>query len=317
VSTSTLDDAVEGRYRHEAFFYAGDDEFMDVTAGFIRDAIAANEPVLVALSAARIDALRRALDGRGGEVQFVDIAEIGGNPTRIIPAWQDFLSDNARPDRRVRGIGEPIWASRTPDELAECHRHEALLNVAFTDPDFWLLCPYDTRALDPSVIDEARRTHPFVQQGHVSTESADYLGNATLAGPFDTPLTEPDAAFATLAFRQATLRDVRNLVATCASRAGLNEEQTANVVLAAYEIAANSVEHGGGRGTIRVWTDATGVVCEVRDTGSLTDPMLGRVKPRADAQHGRGLWLANQLCDLVQVRSYPTETVTRLRVRRG
>jgi anti-sigma regulatory factor (Ser/Thr protein kinase) len=316
VGTSTVDDAVVGRYRHEAFLYADDDEFMNVVLGFIREGVDDAQPMLVALSAPRIDALRHELGRRAAAVQFADMDEIGANPARIIPAWQDFLTDNADSGRPVRGIGEPIWAARTADELAECHRHEALLNVAFTDPDFWLLCPYDTRTLDESVIDEASRTHPFVRYGRVSAESAGFPGNDALTGPFDTPLREPDVALAGLAFQEETLRDVRNLVATCASRAGLNEEQAANLVLAAYEISANSVRHGGGRGTIRLWIDDRDIVCEVRDAGSLTDPMLGRVRPRTDAKGGRGLWIANQLCDLVQVRSFPGETVVRMRVRR-
>ncbi len=317
MSTSTLDHAIDGHYRHEAFFYADDDAFMDVTLAFIGDGVEAGEPVLVALNAARIDALRHELANRADAVQFVDMSEIGGNPARIIPAWQAFLTEHARPGRAVRGIGEPIWASRTRDELAECHRHEALLNVAFDDPDFWLLCPYDTRALDAAVIDAARRTHPLVSQDHVSIASAEYLGARAVAAPFAEPLAEPEVATVTLAFRRETLRDVRHLVATCASHAGLNDEKKANLLLAAYEIGANSVEHGGGRGTIRIWIDDVDIVCEVRDGGSITDPMLGRVRPPSDAQHGRGLWLANQLCDLVQIRSFPTGTITRLRVRRG
>ena len=129
-------------------------------------------------------------------------------------------------------------------------------------------------------------------------------------------LVEPEIATVTLAFRHETLRDVRDLVATCASHAGLSDEKTANLVLAAYEISANSVEHGGGYGTIRIWIDEFDIVCEVRDGGTITDPMLGRVQPPADAQHGRGMWLANQLCDLVQIRAFPARTVTRLHVRR-
>jgi anti-sigma regulatory factor (Ser/Thr protein kinase) len=316
VSSSTLDHEIDGQYRHEAFFYADDDSFMNVTLAFIRDGVDSGEPTLVALNATRIDALRCELDDQADAVKFVDMGDLGGNPARIIPAWQAFLTDHARPGHAVRGMGEPIWASRTPDELAECHRHEALLNVAFDDPNFWLLCPYDTRALDDSVIDAARCTHPFVQQERVSAPSAQFLGTGAMAAPFAEPLAEPEVATVTLAFRHETLRDLRNLVATCASHAGLSDEKSANLVLAAYEIGANSVEHGGGHGTIRIWIDDSDIVCEVRDGGSITDPMLGRVRPPADAQHGRGMWLANQLCDLVQIRSFPAWTVTRLRVRR-
>jgi hypothetical protein len=42
----------------------------------------------------------------------------------------------------------------------------------------------------------------------------------------------------------------------------------------------------------------------------------GRGKPTADRGSGFGLWLANQLCDLVQIRSFSTGSVVRLHVRR-
>jgi hypothetical protein len=64
-----------------------------------------------------------------------------------------------------------------------------------------------------------------------------------------------------------------------------------------------------------VWIDRDDVVCEVRDAGRMIHPMLGRVRPSIDANRGRGLWLANQLCDLVELRSFPNETVTRLHMR--
>jgi anti-sigma regulatory factor (Ser/Thr protein kinase) len=79
-------------------------------------------------------------------------------------------------------------------------------------------------------------------------------------------------------------------------------------------VSTNSVQHGGGHGTLRLWIER-GVVCEVRDGGRLSDPMLGRRRPGTEAAGGRGMWLANQLCDLVQVRSFPNGTVVRLHVR--
>jgi anti-sigma regulatory factor (Ser/Thr protein kinase) len=315
MSTSTLHRAVNGSYRHEAFFYGDNDDFMEGTLGFIRDAVTDDEPILVVLDTERITALRQELGDTADRVDFADMGEVGGNPARIIPAWQDFLLEHARAGHRVRGIGEPIWAARTADELAECHRHEALLNIAFADPDFWLLCPYDTDALDEAVIDEARRTHPFVRNGRASAPSTDFLGNNAIAGPFDRPLPEPDTAPRVLTFERADLRAVRAVVETAASRAGLSEQRTADLVLAAYELSTNSIQHGGGRGMLRIWIDRDDVVCEVRDEGRIADPMLGRIRPPTDSAGGRGLWLANQLCDLVQLRSFSSETVTRLRMR--
>ena len=40
-------------FRHEALLYAGDDGFVDGTLPWIRDAVAAGEPILVVVSAAQ------------------------------------------------------------------------------------------------------------------------------------------------------------------------------------------------------------------------------------------------------------------------
>lgn len=86
--------------------------------------------------------------------------------------------------------------------------------------------------------------------------------------------------------------------------------------MAVNEIATNSVRHSGGSGTLRVWRDGHVLVCEVRDGGQLQDPLADRRRPAPDQNGGRGFWLANQLCDLVQVRSYPAGTTVRLHMQR-
>ena len=150
-------------FRHEALLYAGEVDFLAGTLPFIREGVAADEPVLVVVSAARIGLLRSALGGDADRVAFADVADVGANPARIIPAWRDFVAGHDVASRRARGIGEPIWAGRTPAELVECQRHETLLNLAFAGvPAWWLLCPYDTTSLGPEVLEEARRSHPFV-----------------------------------------------------------------------------------------------------------------------------------------------------------
>ena len=104
------------RFRHEALLYANADQFVAGTVPFIRDGIRAGEPVLVVESVAKIEILREALGGDGEAVMFADMAGVGANPARIIPAWQDFVSRHEGATR-LRGIGEPIWKERTPDEL--------------------------------------------------------------------------------------------------------------------------------------------------------------------------------------------------------
>jgi anti-sigma regulatory factor (Ser/Thr protein kinase) len=301
---------VEDGYRHEALLYAGRDDLLEGAEAFIRGSMAAGEPLLVALDADAIDALRRRVDAPG-RLFFADMHTLGHNPARIIPAWHDFL-DAHRTAARVRGIGEPIWADRGADELAECQHHEALLNAAFADRSFWLLCPYDTSSLDPTVVAEAWRTHPVVRQGDRARPSPTFAGADELSRPLRTPLPDPPPGAATEVLGPRGLAGLRRLVAARGTGAGLPAGRVDDLVLAASEMGANSLVHGGGRGTLRVWDDGTSVVCEIRDTGRLVDPWAGRTRPPTTETGGRGLWLANQLCDLVQIRSDDRGTVVRL-----
>jgi anti-sigma regulatory factor (Ser/Thr protein kinase) len=82
-------------------------------------------------------------------------------------------------------------------------------------------------------------------------------------------------------------------------------------VIAASELAANSVAHGGG--TLRTWQDDGRLLVEFEDGGAIAKPLAGRLRPEPTQEGGRGLWLANQLCDLVQIRSRPGRTTVRLR----
>ena len=305
-------------FHHEAFMYAGDEEFLAGTTSFVREALAAEQPILVVLPAPRLELLRSQLNGELDSVLFADMDEVGVNPARIIPAWRDFVSERFVPGRGLRGIGEPVFPERSSDELTECHRHESLLNLAFADtPGFKLLCPYDTAALPADVIEEARRTHPYVIEGGVRRKSPEYGGIEAAAAPFDEPLPEAPADADELAFEVATLDLVRMFVATHARDARLTATRTEDLLLAAHELASNSVRHGGGAGVMRIWVDADALICEVRDRGWIDKPLVGRERPGVNENGGYGLWLVNQLCELVQLRSYPHGSVVRLRVRRG
>jgi anti-sigma regulatory factor (Ser/Thr protein kinase) len=241
------------------------------------------------------------------------MADVGANPARIIPAWRDFVNRHRGAGRRLRGIGEPIWNGRSSVELIECQRHESLLNTAFaTGYPWWLLCPYDTEAMDPAVIDEARRSHPYVTDGNTFRRSSDYRGLDACGDPFDVPLSEPGSDVHELAFDAFNLVKVRGLAGRFASDAGLAPSRTDNFVLAANEIATNSVMHGGGKGSFRIWRETGALSCEVRDAGHIRNSLVDRELPSADASGSRGLWLANQLCDLVQIRSFPGGTAVRL-----
>src|SRR6202165_827797 len=118
-------------FRHEDLLYSGWAEVVAGTVPFIRDGVRAGEPVLVVESLEKIQMLQGALGKEAGAVLFADMANIGTNPARITPAWHEFVSRHGASGQQLRGIGEPIWKERSPDELIECQRHESLLNTAF------------------------------------------------------------------------------------------------------------------------------------------------------------------------------------------
>jgi len=202
--------------------------------------------------------------------------------------------------------------------MVECHSHEALLNVAFADtPAFWLVCPYDTDALDRGVVESARRTHPAVVEDGVARDSELFDGLDAVAAPFADPLPDPPADAVEHEVHIDALCAVRVFVRAEAVRVGLGADRTRDLLVAVNEAATNTVRHGGGTGRVIVWQEPGALVCEVRDDGRITDPLAGRVRPEKDQLGGYGLWLANQLCDLVQVRAYATAGAVRLHMRRG
>jgi anti-sigma regulatory factor (Ser/Thr protein kinase) len=304
------------RFRHEAMLYRGDEQFVERTAGFVRDALAAEEAVMVAVIEPRAGLLREELGADARLVDFIDMAAVGRNPARIIPAWERWVVRHRGAGRGFRGIGEPIWPGRSAAELIECQQHEALLNTAFDDgPPWWLMCPYDTSMLDSDVITRAYQTHP----GVISEDRAyrsdsyphpEYTRLAMFSAALPPGPTEP---LYRIDFGLADLPRIRQAVASCATEQHVAARRVDDLVLVANELACNSIKHGGGAGTLSMWRDGEELVCEVRDSGVITDPLVGRRKPNPEGVGGAGLWIANLLCDLVQIRSTP-QTGTAVRV---
>jgi len=111
---------------------------------------------------------------------------------------------------------------------------------------------------------------------------------------------------------RTNLSEVRALVRKHAIDAGLTEARANDLVLAVSEVAANTLRHTQSFGTLDIWHDADEVVCEVRDSGTITDPLAGRRLPPPDASGGHGLWLVHQVCDLVELRSDSRGTTVRM-----
>ncbi len=123
--------------------------------------------------------------------------------------------------------------------------------------------------------------------------------------PSHEAFSAPGGAATELQFTIDELGSLRSFISAAAARTPLGGERASDLVLAVNELATNSICHGGGEGTLRIWRDERALMCEVRDRGHIADPesKLGGDQPSADAMSGRGLWLVDQLCDRVQIHS--------------
>src|SRR3954447_2695009 len=295
-------------FQHQALIYEGAEEYLAGTVPFLRGALEAGEPALVVVGREQTELLEGEIGDDAERVRFLPMDQVGRNPARIIPLWRDFLDANE--GSSVRGIGEPVWVARSPAALEECQCHESLLNVAFASGPAWsLLCPYDAGSLPDETLEKVGHSHRQVlREGRVEASAAFESDLDCFKGDLPPPAAPPE----TLSFGLSELAEVRACVTVAAERAGMEPVAVADLVTATSELAANSITHGGGAGILRLWIEDGRLLAEVEDRGRIEEPLVGRLRPSITQEGGRGLWLANQLCDLVQIRSGERGTVVRL-----
>ena len=78
-------------FHHEAFFYAGDEEFLAEAVPYLEEGVAAGETVLVVLPEPRLRMVRESMGAAAEAMEFWSMAVVGRNPGRLIAAWRDFL----------------------------------------------------------------------------------------------------------------------------------------------------------------------------------------------------------------------------------
>ena len=297
-------------YRHEAFLWHGHDDFVATLVPFVRDGIEAGEAVMVAMTPEHIAWIRDAVGPAAAQVHVVDLTQLR-NPARMIPAWQEFLADWSGRGRPARGISEPIWVGRRSEEVLECQLHEALLNLA-VDPElpFWLVCPYDAEHLDEEVIAEVGRSHPAIATSGSYQGSPGYRGHFHARAMFRRPLPTVADQRAETAATASDMARAAQQVTLYAAAADLWSHKVVALADAARELTRESLDRGAVRAVVRIWDEPDAVVCEVTDP-TLTDDLLAGCRLPRPAQQD-ALWHANQVCDLVQVRSDDSGTTVRL-----
>jgi anti-sigma regulatory factor (Ser/Thr protein kinase) len=307
---------VTDAFAHPAVLYRGEDEYVTALSPFIRAGLEAGDPVAVAVPARRLGLLRDAIRASGpapaDHVEWIDMTVAGRNPGRIIPGILRAFADRHPGAGRIRIIGEPIWPGRSRAEYPACVHHEALTNLAFAGRAVTILCPYDAADLDLKTLADAAATHPVVIDHGEERVSAAYAPEKVI-DECNLPLDRIEADdVAVLHFDVGDLIRARGFAAEHAARLGLPAKRVLDLEVAVNELAANSVLHGGGRGTLRVWAEGAQLLCQVDDAGHLCDPLAGRLPVGLGSDGGRGLLLVHHIADLVRVHTSPGSATFRL-----
>jgi len=298
---------------HAALPYRNPAELEAAACQFAEDAAQAGAALLIACSSPWLSQIRPQIASIG-HVTWTDTSGPGANPGRMIYAISRFAAQHA--DRPAWCVQEAAWPARPEDDLWEVLRYEALMNRALTGP-VRVLCPYYA-GLPPALISCAEAIHPMTAASGGWQPSPNYRGRDAqpeIPSGCEQPLPAPPGN-ARVVFYRDDLAGVRGLVSADARAAGLGPSRVCDMVLAVGELTANTLAHTSGPGTLTVWATADEMVCQVRDSGHITDPLAGQLRPGpAKESGGRGLWVVHQVCDLVQIRSGPDGTIIRVHMR--
>ena len=301
---------------HDAFLYRATDDYIGAIMTFLRGDAAGRPPALVAVPGRHLALLRALLDDGLQPLTFADMDELGRNPARLTAAMRRFVErHNAITPRLVTEAAGSGSAAAAYDEIV---LHEAVVAQALAGSTASILCPVDASACSPEVLADVAQTHSHVVIGGERQASPSY--DSTLAATlFDRRLPRVPPTSGRHAYGHGGLSELRRFVEAEATRAGLPWKQIEDLVLAANEVAANSLVHALGSGVIHLWADPESgeVICDLCDEGYIAQLLAGRISPSLFSRRGWGLWMVNQVCDLVEMRSGSWGTNIRLHMRVG
>jgi anti-sigma regulatory factor (Ser/Thr protein kinase) len=299
---------------HPALLYEGVDDLVGGLAPYVASGVQAGETVFVAARGDYLPPLAAALGDLASGAELVDTSEWHPHPSRRLRAFHELVTQGlASGVARFRLAGEPVWPSGPPELVREWQRHESVLNAVLAPYPVSLVCLYDASALDPAILEGAHCTHRVVTRngGMVDSELFEQP-DALLPRWNPEPAAPPPSASGIWVSELWELPPARAFVVERALGAGLSAEKVGDLSVAVSEVLANALVHGGGAARMWVWPEQEHFVCQVHDTGSgPSDPLAG-YRPPEWVESGRGLWVARQLVELLQIVPGLSGTTVRL-----
>jgi hypothetical protein len=303
---------------HQALMYGTPREFAAAAVPHLREGLMDGDAVVAVVGPEAERLLRRQLGAEAARsVEFVEAASWFTGPMGTLAAYHERSRRDWWPRGRLRLLAEPVWNGRTPLEVREWKRHEALLNVAFAGTPSLLMCAYDAAALPTHILTDAARTHPEVVNDRGRGPSGQYVDPAVFYAECNArPLAAPPERAAWKAFAVGELPGLRAFLAAEAARLGLPDDRSLPFVLAVNEVATTVIRQGGGRGLLWVWAEDGELLCDIGDPeGRMEDRFLGCFPPRRHRPGEAAMWAVRRLCHIVEIRSGAGGTRVRMHLK--
>jgi anti-sigma regulatory factor (Ser/Thr protein kinase) len=288
-------------YRHVGYVMNDSEDVATVVAPFLRNALSAGEPVVIACSEHLATALVTALGGTDG-VQVAPADPLAARPPNALAAIAALI-DRDLPDdgRRLHMVTCP---GRPAADWSTWVQTEALLNHVLAERPVDHLCLLSPSADGdgPGADAIGRATHPWLLTAEGVVANPDYRAPAELLREVQrTQLPDPlEATEPTLAMVDLDdMRVLRRALNRVLADSPLSPDAAQDFVLAIDEVTANAAEHGIPPVDVKLWCTPERLLCAVTDHGAaFDDPLIGYGPAHGDmAVGGMGLWLARRSVD--------------------
>jgi anti-sigma regulatory factor (Ser/Thr protein kinase) len=298
--STTHDDLATG---HGALVYRDPGGFIDGVDAFVRAGLRGGEDVLSIVTGEKAGWLREALGGDADAIEFVDADAFYDRHGPMFSRMLGYLERHGVRGRgRVRIVAEQALALREPPDVREYMRYEAASNVAYSRFDASVLCPYDAARLPDEILLAAMSTHPQILENGQSRRSALFMDPRSFVRRSVRDRPAPSGIAPRRLERTEDIAAARAFVRGHAQAAGLSAQAVEDFTIAVSEVATNAFRYGSAPRRLWSYVEDGYLICQVRDAGSgVRDALAGYLPPESQRLDGRGLWLAHQLCDIVEI----------------
>jgi anti-sigma regulatory factor (Ser/Thr protein kinase) len=298
---------------HQAIIYRTVGELIGAAAPVLHAGVRAGERVVAIVDTSVADGLRDWLGPAAAAVEFTSPDE-----AMSLPA-QNMVAATRRQVQALIGAGASavtmVGQHQPWMPNSDLAWWDAAFNVVLAELPVTLVCACPAAAQQASRV--IRQTHPWVRTDRGVAPNPAYRDAASVLA--DHPPGAPPAlgpCNVSLSFSSnEDLVELREHTSRHGRATGLPAGRVGDLVLAVTELAANSIEHGAGHGTVQIWTEPGGLTVDVRDPGRMSHLLPGLRLPSTASLRGRGLWLGRELCEAMHV--WHTEAGTGVRVRIG